>query len=127
MQVTNGKLGPLILDDIAAVNHKDDLHRIIPWIGPKFDKLLQETQNEKVKFNSTASKLDVILDFKAYRKRCMNDQQEWFKKNDAAFFAQSLRRIYQVWSIRFIFILFLEFCDLYFHRDSKIRYQRQNR
>ena len=93
--VTNDRLGALILDDIAKANHNQQINKIDAWNGPSFGKF-QIRDNQKMKNNFSLSRLTVVLDFKNYRKRCRNSQEDWFKAIDGRFFAQCLNKAYQV-------------------------------
>lgn len=93
--ITCDKLGELVLDDIAKANHNQQIDKIDGWNGPSFGKF-QIRDNQKMKNNFSLSRLTVVLDFKNYRKRCRNSQEDWFKAIDGRFFAQCLNKAYQV-------------------------------
>eukprot|EP01083_Nonionella_stella_P007594 21897_1 len=84
-------IGDLDIDDIkddVLAQHGQYIHS---WTGPRFSKL-------QYKKNSTT--LTVVMTKKDYRKRCMNSQEDWFKKYDGVFFARCLQEIVQTLQAR---------------------------
>eukprot|EP01084_Bolivina_argentea_P136911 241140_1 len=115
-QVTNkydniSKLQKKDIQDILNKWINTHVSKVNDWKGPSFNKL---------QYKKNTNKLTVVMEFKDYRKRCRNSQEDWFKKYDGKFFAQYLTEIIQIFDSRLlqkdIAIVKIEFAQKFLNR-----------